>query len=124
MSYDVRVCVQTVAENKFGDPYAVVYIPKYDSPTYNLRPIFTTCMNWDYVQGEYYPLKAVLPKFRHGLAELIEFPEKYKPLEPDNGWGTVESAKKCLSSWLHELEENYYDSPTYEWDIENLWWRW
>ena len=123
MSYDIRICVRTIDANKDGDSFAIVYVPKYDSPTYNLRSMFVACMDWDYIQGEYYPLVDVLPKLKHGLAELTQFPEKYSQYEAKNGWGTLEGAVKCIDSWIHEIEDDW-GGPTYNWDIESLWWKW
>ena len=66
----------------------------------------------------------VMPKLRRGLCELIEHPDKYRQYEPANGWGTLEGAKKCIASWIHELEDDGWDGPTWLWPIEALWWRW
>lgn len=123
MSYDIRICVRTEAENNYGERYAVVYEPEYDSPTYNLRPIFTKSMSWDYKQGEHYPLADVMPRLRRGLKELTEHPDKYRPLEPENKWGTVESAIECIRSWIDEIEDGLM-GPTNMWPLEALWWRW
>ena len=61
MSYDVRFAVETVKPNKYGQRFAVVRIPEYDSPTYNLRQMFVACMGWDYTQGEWYPFDVFMP---------------------------------------------------------------
>lgn len=124
MSYDIRFCVQTVMPNKDGDCFAEVHRPEYDSPTYNYRPMFVACMDWDYKQGEYYPMTEVLPKLRRGLRELEEHPGKYRQYEPENGWGTLGGAIDCFRSWIHELTEDNWYGPTYLWPIETLWWRW
>lgn len=135
MSYDIRWCVETVKENCEGDHFAVVHTPEYDSPTYNYRNMFVACMDWDYHQGEtddggnwhhvYYPMEDVLPKLRHGLAQLIEYPEKYRKYEPENGWGTLDGAIKCIGSWIAELtDEDDWDCVCRYWPLDALWWRW
>lgn len=124
MSYDIRYCVQTVMPDKDGDCFAEVHRPEYDSPTYNYSKMFRACMDWDYEQGEHYPITEVLPKLRRGLSELETHPEKYRQYEPENGWGTLGGAIDCLRSWIHELTEDSWDGPTYLWPIEALWWRW
>lgn len=96
MSYDIRFGVKVAGAP--DDCYAVIGEPEYDNPTYNLRPIFETSMNWDYKQGEWYPITEVLPKVQRGVTELIMHADKYRKLEPSNGWGTVESAIKALKS--------------------------
>lgn len=135
MSYDIRWCVETVMPNVEGDCHAVVHIPELDSPTYNYSKMFRACMGWNYKQGEmgedgnyrcaYYPMAEVVPKLEHGLRELREHPEKYRQYEPENGWGTLPGAIKCIESWLHELDgEDNWDAVTNDWPIEALWWRW
>lgn len=48
----------------------------------------------------------VIPKIEHGLKELRTHPEKYKPYEASNGWGTVNGTvyfyERILEAW-HEL---------------------
>jgi hypothetical protein len=122
MSYDIRFCVETVHPDSFGDPYVVVHVPEYDSPTYNLRDMFVACMDWEYKQGVYYPMAEVLPKLKRGLAELREHPDQYRKYNPPNGWGDLEGARGCLADWIGELEDPW--GITHTWPIEHLWWRW
>ena len=103
MSYDIRFGVKVVGAP--DDFYAVMGEPKYANPTYNLRDIFVQSMNWDYHQGEWYKISDILPKIQNGIRELKLHSEQYRKLEPSNGWGTVESAVKCLES----IDE-YFDS--------------
>ena len=105
MSYDIRFGVKVEGAR---DVYAVIGVPEYDSPTYNNRKIFETCMNWDYEQGKWYPMEQVMPKIKEGLCELTANEHYYKRFEPDNGWGGVESARKCLQSiydWFYPKDE-------------------
>ena len=107
MSYDIRFGVKVA-----GAPdncYAVIGHPEYDTPTYNLRSIFEKSMDWDYDQEKWYPIKEVLPKIQKGCEELKQHPEKYKKLEPPNGWGTVDGAYRCL----HSIVE-YFDPDSWE----------
>lgn len=125
MSYDIRWCVETVKENNDGERFVVVHTPEYDSPTYNYRKMFVACMDWDYDQSKYYPMLTVLPKLRHGLAQLIEHPERYRQYEPENGWGSLNGAVKCLTSWIDELtNEDNWECVCHEWTLDALWWRW
>ena len=105
MSYDIRFGVK-VAGAKEGC-YAVIGCPEYDSPTYNLRDIFVKSMGWDYHQGEWYKVSDILPKVQNGITELTLHPEKYKPLEPSNGWGTISSAIECLKSIVDYFGDNW-----------------
>lgn len=125
MSYDIRWCVETVRENNDGNRFVVVHYPEYDSPTYNYRKMFVACMDWDYRQGEYYPMTEVLPKLRYGLEQLVEHPEKYRQYEPANGWGTLNGAIRCIESWIDELtNDDNWDSVCHYWPLDALWWRW
>lgn len=122
VSYDISFCVQTVEANAEGDRFAVVGVPEFSTPTYNLRPIFVKAMDWSYKQGEYYPMTEVMPRLKRALRELREHPGDYRPLEPSNRWGTVESAIECITNWIEELED--WGGVTFMWPIDTLWWRW
>ena len=105
MSYDIRFAVKVAGAP--NDCYAVIGYPEYDNPTYNLRDIFVKSMEWDYHQSEWYKISDILPKVQHGITELTLHPEKYKPLEPSNGWGTINSAIKCLKSIINYFGDNW-----------------
>jgi hypothetical protein len=142
MSYDIRFCVRTTEPNLDGDRFVIVHTPEYYSPTYNYSKMFRACMGWDYetywrdddgiARRKYYHMPDVLPKLRRGLAELENRPEFYRQFEPENKWGTVEGAIKCIRSWILELtppdewgEDEYVcDSVLRDWPLEALWWRW
>ena len=122
MSYDIRFCVKVEGMNGY---IAVIDEPEYDSPTYNLRDMFVACMDWDYTQGEWYNCADVFPKIRHGQEELTIHPKKYQKYNAPNGWGTVDSAKKCLDSLVQKIGEIV--SGDWSWNeipLEHLWVRW
>ena len=96
MSYDIRFGVKVAGAPE--DCYAVIGNPEYDSPTYNLREMFVKSMDWDYTQGEWYPIMEVLPKIKRGITELTRHQSRYLQYEPENGWGTIGSAIECLQS--------------------------
>lgn len=54
----------------------------------------------------------VIPKIRHGLESLRTHPERYRPYEADNGWGTVEGTihffEQILKDW-DELRASHED---------------
>ena len=122
MSYDIRVAVKTVHPNRWGECFAVVDSPEYDSPTYNVGRIFRKAMDWDFDQGEWYPLADVLAHIDHGIGALRNNFDAYRDMEPENKWGTVETVWECLTSWRAWIEQPYGITDT--WGIENLWWRW
>lgn len=96
MSYDIRFGVKVAGAP--DDCYAVIGEPEWASPTYNLREMFVKSMDWDYTQGEWYPITEVLPKINRGITELTRHQSRYLQYEPENGWGTIGSARHCLQS--------------------------
>jgi hypothetical protein len=76
MSYDIRFGVKVAGAP--DDCYAVIDHPEYDSPTYNLREMFVKSMDWDYTQGEWYPITEVLERVQRGITELTLHPMEYK----------------------------------------------
>lgn len=116
MSYDIRFGVKVAGAPE--DCYAVIGEPEYSSPTYNLRPIFEKSMDWDYKQGEWYPITDVMPKIQRAITELTIYPKKYKKLEPENGWGTIGSAMKCLMSVVNYFNPESFDGLAGGWNAD------
>lgn len=126
MSYDIRFGVKVA--DVTPECFAVIGSPEYDSPTYNLRDIFVKAMDWDYHQGEWYPVTEVLPKVQRGITELTLHPEKYKALEPDNGWGSVRGAVCFLQSVMDYFKPDEWDGLYGSWNanvpLEAIYMRW
>lgn len=115
MSYDLRIAVKVQGCDRF----AGIATPKYYQPTYNLGKMFRACTGWDYNQGEYYNCAEVIGKIEQGIHELSVNRQKYKPMEPSNGWGSIASAKLALESLRDCIYEQAEDIP-----IECLWVAW
>ena len=123
MSYDLRIGVKVDGT----DIIAVIAEPEDDSPTYNLGTMFRKCTGWDFKQSEWYSAATVYPMIQHGIAELIVYPEKYRKYEPDNGWGTVESAVHALESLKQCIDEVENPNSWTGWNTipkEHLWVAW
>lgn len=105
MSYDIRFGVKVAGADNI---YAVIGEPERSSPTYNVGQILRKSTGWDFEQGEWYKVSDVLPMIERGIHELAFNSDKYKHLEPDNGWGSVTTAYEALDSimeWLtHDLK--------------------
>lgn len=100
MSYDIRFAVR-VADHE--DLFVVIGEPEYSSPTYNIGQLLRKCMDWNFHQGEWYAVETIIPHIERGIHELTFNATKYRSLEPDNGWGSCESALRALKSimvWL------------------------
>ena len=122
MSYDIRFGVKVEGMDGY---IATIGEPELSSPTYNLRDMFVACMGWEYHQGEWYNLADVFPMILHGANELKLYPRKYAKYNAPNGWGTVESAKKCLDSVIEKVGQIVSGDWTWnEIPLEHLWMRW
>ena len=115
MSYDLRLAVKVEGWGQM----VMIGEPEYSSPTYNLGKMFRACMDWNFKQGEYYNCAEVIKNIDHGIRELRTNPGKYKDYEPDNGWGTVQTAIEALESLRSYIFERAEDIP-----IECLWVAW
>ena len=64
----------------------------------------------------------VIPKIQHGLEELQAYPEKYKPYEASNGWGTVKGTihffQQILKAWEHLMRSHEELAPVTTFWIE------
>lgn len=116
MSYDIRFGVKVAGAP--DDCYAVIGEPEWASPTYNLREMFVKSMDWDYTQGEWYPIKDVLPKVQQGIIELTRHQSRYLQYEPENGWGTIGSALKCLQSIIDYFKPNSWTGICGSWNAD------
>ncbi len=126
MSYDIRFGVKVAGATP--DCIAVIGQPEHASPTYNLRDIFVKSMDWDYTQGDWYPVVNVLPKVQRGITELTLHTDKYRSLEPDSGFGTISSAIRCLRSIVDYFAPENYGGLAGSWNagipVEAIYMRW
>lgn len=110
MSYDISFRVKVEGTDKWvevGDCYA--------NATWNVRKIIelSTGLPWKNCENNGL-CKDVIPCIAKGYYELLHHPEKYKPYESPNGWGTVESTKKFFESILEHWKRFC------EWEDEEL----
>ena len=122
MSYDIRFAVKVAGMD--DDFYAVIGEPEYDSPTWNNREIFRKCMDWDYKTQTWYKLSEIIPKIERGIHELQFNRREYLPLEPENGWGGVDSSLKCLKSIIQWATEELDSSWNRGIPLDCIYMRW
>lgn len=72
--------------------------------TWNVRKIIELSTGLPWINEENNGLCVdVIPKIEKGLKELQRHPEKYKPYEAKNGWGTVKGTigfyERILEAW-------------------------
>lgn len=105
MSYDIsfRVKVEGVS--------AYVPVGHCDANiTWNVRKIIELSTGLPWLNEENNGLCVnVIPKIELGLEELRKHPEKYKPYEAKNGWGTVKGTIR------------FYEDILEAWDIFMIW---
>lgn len=99
MSYDIDFRVKVEGIDAFvsvGDCKA--------NTTWNVRKMIelSTGLPWLNEQNNGY-CKDIIPRIERGLEELRRYPEKYKPYEAHNGWGTVNSTieffERIIKDW-------------------------
>lgn len=110
MSYDIIFKVKVEGIDQYvpvGDFYANI--------AWNAREIveLSTGLEWKNGENNGY-VKDVIVYIENGLNELRNHPEKYKPYEAKNGWGTVERTIDCFERILE-----YWHSFC-EWEDEDF----
>jgi hypothetical protein len=108
MSYNIRFKVKVEGLDKYVDlGYCDANI------TWNVGKIIrlSTGLPWHNEDNNGY-VKDIIPLIKNGIHELINSPEKYKPYESPNGWGTI----KGTISFFSRIIECYENLRKYEGD--------
>ena len=101
MSYDVTFRVKAEGTNSYVD------VGECDANiTWNVGDIIRLSTGLPWINEANNGLcKDIIPAIEKGLAELLNHPEKYKPYEAPNGWGTVEGVitffRRILADWSY-----------------------
>ena len=115
MSYEIHISVKIEGI----DQYASVARPEHSSPTYNLGNMFRASMVWDFKQGVEYNCAEVIDNITDGITALKCLPNNFTKYEPENKWGTIQSAIRDLES----LRDCIYETAEYI-PIEHLYMQW
>ena len=106
MSYDICFRVKVEGIDQYVD------IGNCDANiTWNVRDIImkSTGLEWKNEENNGY-CKDIIPCIERGLRSLIDYPDVYRPLEPSNGWGTVDGVirffRQIIDDWRH-LKRDY-----------------
>lgn len=115
MSYDFRIVEiddeQTAPCTCCGRPRRRAYIDLGD-PTYNLGGIFSKASGGRFAQGKAMELREAAAMFRDmnaaiqeadGFSALDPRREEWRALEPENGWGDLETAERVCRATLRSL---------------------
>lgn len=113
MSYDITFKVKVEGVDAYvpvGDCYANI--------TWNARKIIELSTGLPWINEANNGLvKDVIPSIEKGWRKLTMNPEKYKPYESPNGWGTVKGTINFFETILNDWErfrEEYGD------DVANI----
>ena len=100
MSYDISFKVKVEGVDAWVD------VGECDANvTWNVRKIIelSTGLPWKNEENNGRCVD-VMPKITAGYFELYKYPEKYKPYEAENGWGTVAGTirffEDIISAWM------------------------
>jgi hypothetical protein len=118
MSYDISFKVKVEGVDRY------VRVGECDANiTWNVRKIIELSTGLPWLNGENNGLcKDVIPHIEKGLAELWENPEKYRPYEAENGWGTVGGTINFFSQILKDWRNFCEDYETRDLvDVATFW---
>ena len=117
MSYDIDFRVKVEGIDRY------VSVGECDANiTWNVRKIIELSTGLPWKNGENNGFcKDVIPHIERGLEELMNHPEKYKPYEASNGWGTVKGTihffEDILKAWRDFKKWEYPDLV----DVTTFW---
>lgn len=116
MSYDIAFKVKAEGTDTWvtvGEQTANV--------TYNVREIIrkSTGLKWKNCENNGL-VKDVIPSILHGINELWDNMEAYKPLESSNGWGTVRGTLHFFDHILRDWDNFQREYPELV-DIVTFW---
>ena len=107
MGYDISFKVKVEGKD--------IYVPVGDceaGTTWNVRDIIvkSTGLEWKN-EASNGLVKDVMPSIKRGIGELTAHPERYKPLEAKNGWGSVESTIRFFEDIYTAYKELRWQNP-------------
>lgn len=95
MSYDIRLVINTGGKH----PAAVT---ECKSPTYNLCVMFKEALGCPIRELDGRVAGDIVQRLKTATAEMKKYPDKFRDLNPPNGWGNYEGALESLC-WLLEV---------------------
>ena len=97
MSWDIRLTEEKLVEVEVAD------IGNY---TCNVSPMYVDAMgvSLSYFDGK--AAKDCVKLLAQGVKNMLDDPDKYLAMEPENGWGHYEGALRYLSKLMNACIEN------------------
>ena len=97
MSWDISL------KEKQSADVEVIEVGNY---TYNVSKMYIEAIGK--TLGEFHEMQSLdaVETLRSGVVEMISNPDKYRAMNPVNGYGNYEGALKYLQTFLHECEKN------------------
>ena len=98
MSWDIDLEIDT------GNGYTeVVNVGNY---TWNVSPMYKEALGYTLSELDNKKANEVIDELAEGHKKMIKKPQKYKKMNPDNGWGDYEGAKEYLHDIIIACAEN------------------
>ena len=98
MSYDITLMINTGFEDR--------EVLEIGNMTYNVAPMYMLAMGKSLCDFNGKQCKDIIPILRCGWLHMETKPEKYKALNPPNGWGDYKTALDYLEKILDGCEYN------------------
>ena len=100
MSYDVSLVINTGHQN--------AEVCDVGNMTYNVSPMFQEALGGDGLMGmQGHKAKDSIPLLQQAVKDMRDHPDKYKAMNPSNGWGDYHGAL----AYLEKLLESCKDHP-------------
>ena len=87
--------------------YVTVEVAEVGNYTYNVSGMYREAMDGNSLSDfDGMVASEAISLLRKGYADMVNNPEKYELMNPENGWGNYDGAKKYLGRLLEACYEN------------------
>jgi hypothetical protein len=93
MSYDIDLSIDTGGQERLLIEGNINY-------TYNVWPMLDKALGIRFTELNHYGAAELAPRLKRGCAHMIDNPQEYEELNPENGWGDAKGALKFLQDIL------------------------
>lgn len=117
MSYDIHISyVKEVYHSNYTCNVALMYYAAWDKVKSSLDiPSWELGEKEDWKHAIQLEQKYAIPTLKAMIDELLNNPDKYRKLNPDNGWGNYEGAVDFLERAYEQLLQDKYLRLRLDW---------
>lgn len=98
MSWDIDLVINTGIKDKM--------VENVGNYTWNVSPMYTEALGYTLSELDGEKAKSVVGELQQGYMRMLDNPQKYKKMNPPNGWGDYEGALKYLRDLIVACQEN------------------